>query len=96
MPDDVRLIRSPAEIALARSDSRLRDAADAECACGFAAAERIATLLDRHPGDAGSDPDALESVTDRLQIIEMEIKALLGRPAQALIRDGRIVGLVRS
>lgn len=96
MPDDGRLIRSPAEIALARSDRRLRDAADAECACGFAAAERIATLLDRHPGDAGSDPEALESVTDRLQCIEMEIRALLGKPAQALVRDGRIVGLVRS
>jgi len=96
MPDDVRLIRSPAEIALARSDRDLRDAADAECACGFAAAERIATLLDRHPGDAGSDPDALESVTDRLQCMEVEIEALLGAPAKALIRDGRIVGLVRS
>lgn len=97
MPDDGRrLIRSPAEIALARCDRRLRDAADAECACAFAAADRIAGLLDRHAGDAGTDPDALESITDRLQCMEVEILALLGKPAQALVVGGQVVGLVRS
>lgn len=96
MPDDVRLIRSGSEIALARSDRQARDAADAERVCALAATDRIGKLLDRDADDSGDDPDALGAITDELQCIEQRLRALFGEPVRRLMRDGRTIARVRS
>lgn len=69
---------SPAAIAQDRTERRLRDAADAECACAYAAADKLAALLDRHDGTAGNDPDALGNLTARIEALLAEARALLG------------------
>jgi len=89
-------ILSRGAIASQRAERDAIVAADAECACAYRAAETLAILLDRHAGDAGSDPDALASVTDRINDMVAEVRTLLGEPAAPVWRNGECVALVRN
>ena len=89
-------ILSRGAIASQRAERDAIVAADAECACAYRAAETLAILLDRHAGDAGSDPDALASVTDRINDMVAEVRTLLGEPAAPAWRNGECVALVRN
>jgi len=95
--DGPRRILSRAAIAQTREERRVLAAADAELACAYRATETLAGLLDRHAGDAGCDPDALASITDRITALAEEVLVLLGQPARAIrATDGEIVALVRD
>ena len=87
---------SKRELAVLRSEREALAAADAECACAYRAAETLAILLDRHAGDAGSDPDALTSITDRINAMVAEVRTLLGEPATPIWRNGECIALVRG
>ncbi len=90
-------ILSRAAVAQTREQRQALAAADAELACAYRATETLAGLLDRHAGDAGSDPDALASITDRITALAEEVATLLGQPARAIrAADGVIVALVRD
>ena len=90
-------ILSSSAIRQIRSEREAAAAADAELACAYRATETLAGLLDRHAGDAGCDPDALASITDRITALAEDVLVLLGQPARAIrATDGEIVALVRE
>ena len=56
----------------------------------FAAAEVVAGLLDRHWGDAGSDPAVVREWRERLIAIAFEINRELGEPMERLPCGGLV------
>ena len=88
---------SPAQI---RADRAAREAAEAATAEGwlcFAVAENLAIVLDRHPGDWGTDPEALAGLHARITAALDEATALLGTPARGIFsRSGELVALTKA
>jgi hypothetical protein len=56
----------------------------------FAAAERVAILLDRYAGDNGTDPEVIEGWTELLRQMAGEIYATLGVPLARLPGGGLV------
>ena len=69
------------------------EAADTAMHRAFAAAERVAVLLDRHAYDNGDDPAPIEGWADRLRQLEREILATLGEPRRRLPCGGLVPSL---
>ena len=61
------------------------EAADMAMSEAFAAAERVAMLLDRHAYDNGDDPAVIDAWADRLRQLQREILATLGAPREKLL-----------
>jgi hypothetical protein len=64
--------------------------ADAAMSEAFAAAERVAMLLDRYAGDNGTDPEVIEGWTEQLRQVASEIYATLGVPLARLPGGGLV------
>ena len=88
---------SPAEIREMRLAAEQREAADEECALAFGHAEELAGLLDRHPGTAGRDADAIASIGIQIMALSRELRLLIGEPPEVIRNsDGEVVGLIRK
>lgn len=61
--------------------------ADRAISAAFDAAERVGALLDRRDGDAGDDPDVIETFTNRLLQLERDIVEAIGEPT-VMVRIG--------
>jgi hypothetical protein len=66
------------------------EAADEAMHGAFAAAERVAVLLDRHNYDNGDDPAPIGAWTYVLRQLEREIVATLGEPRRRLPCGGLV------
>jgi hypothetical protein len=64
--------------------------ADVAMSEAFAAAERVAMLLDRYAGDNGTDPEVIEGWTELLRQMAGEIYATLGVPLARLPGGGLV------
>lgn len=57
-----------------------QEAAYEACHVAYAAADRLAALLDRAEGEAGDNADAILSIAERITALADEAEALLGKP----------------
>lgn len=72
-------------------------AADAECACLFSAAEKLAVLADREAGEAGDDPEAIGALALEAAALLERARAVLGaKPERIRDASGRTIARVWS
>lgn len=80
-----------------RAEREAIAAADAECACLFSAAEKLAVLADREAGEAGDDPEAIGALALEAAALLERARAVLGaKPERLRDASGRTVARVWS
>ena len=80
-----------------RAEREAAAAADAECACLFSAAEKLAVLADREAGEAGDDPEAIGALALEAAALLERARAVLGaKPERIRDASGRTIARVWS
>ena len=74
----------PSSAALTRRREADIEAASAAMLLAHAAAEAFAALLDRHPGDAGDNPEAIHELIEVIEALAERTRAQFGAPRERL------------
>lgn len=74
----------PTAAALTRRREADIEAASAAMCLAHAAAEAFTALLDRHPGDAGDNPEAIHELVDVIAELTERTRAQFGEPREKL------------